>query len=222
MRPSTPATGRPSVNDLTVHGLEPPHVTGLPRRREAIRKSLHIAISLVAAALVLTLPAATARLLFLATAGVALLVDFGRLARTPLRRPFLRLFAPLLRDSETRALTGASTLALGFAAAVLLFDASFAAAGILYAGLADAAAAIAGRTIGRHRFASGKSLEGSGAFLVVATLIGWALPGIALPAAFLAAVPLTLLEAVPLPVHDNLVLPPAGAAAAWIAVVAIG
>jgi len=186
-------------------------VTGLPRRREAIRKSLHIAISLAAAALVLTLPAATARLLFLATAGVALLVDFGRLARTPLRRPFLRLFAPLLRDSETRALTGASTLALGFAAA-----------GILYAGLADAAAAIAGRTIGRHRFASGKSLEGSGAFLVVATLIGWALPGIALPAAFLAAVPLTLLEAVPLPVHDNLVLPPAGAAAAWIAVVAIG
>ncbi len=123
----------------------------------------------------------------------------------------------MLRPRETTGLTGATTLALGFLIAGLLFAPRFAGAGILFAGVGDAASALVGRAWGRTRFPGGKSLEGSLAFLLAAFAAGWVAPGIPVLTAALAALVTTLVEALPSAIDDNLTLPLAGAAAAWAA-----
>lgn len=185
-------------------------------RAEIGRKLIHTGLGVAAAALVLVLTPTLARFLFAAIALLAVAVDFAR-RRKPLAAPFRRLFGRWLRPPELFRLTGATTLALGFAAGVLLFPPSAAAVGILFAGIADTAAALVGRVTGRRRLPGGKSLEGSLAFFVTALLIAWSSPVVGAAAAFVAAIAVTLVEAVPKPVDDNLVLPPLGAALIWAA-----
>lgn len=141
----------------------------------------------------------------------------GRLRSATLRSWFARALAPVLRATEVRRVTGATTLALGFATVVALFPRQAAVAGLLYAGFADAAGAIVGRAAGAHRFRSGKTLEGTIAFAVVAFFVGWAAAGLGLPAAAIVAVALASLEAAPLPIDDNLFVPLAGSTLAYLA-----
>ncbi len=179
--------------------------------REAARKLIHLTTATVAAMLAWALPAQPRRVLFLGVAAFALALDLARLALPGLRRHFERALGPLLRGAERRRISGASTLAIGFMAAVVLFPRSAAVAGLLYAGCGDAAGALVGRALGRHRFPGGKSLEGSLAVLAVTFLIAWTVPPLSPLAALGVALALTLLEAAPLPFDDNLLLPAAGA-----------
>ncbi len=180
--------------------------------REAARKLVHLSTATVAALLAWVLPAQPRRGLFLAVAAFALGLDLARLTLPGLRRHFERALGPMLRGAERGRISGATTLAIGFMAAVVLFPRVPAVAGLLYAGCGDAAGALVGRALGRHRFPWGKSLEGSLAVLAVTFLIAWLLPGLSLPAALVVALLLTLLEGAPLPFDDNLLLPAVGAA----------
>jgi dolichol kinase len=193
-----------------------------PWIQEIARKSVHITASLSATAIVWYVPTTVARILFCAAAVIAISIDVLRLRVPAVQRIFTRYFAPLMRSHESRRITGATTLALGVAVVVLLFPKTFAVAGLLYAGLGDAAGALVGRAFGRHRFPWGKSLEGSLAFFCVAFIVGWVLPGIGLLPAFVAALAVTPVEAAPLSFDDNLVIPICGAAAAWAAVMLFG
>jgi dolichol kinase len=193
-----------------------------PWLQELVRKSVHIAVSLNAVAIAWLAPDWIARVLFCSAAIVALTVDTLRLRSQTFRALFMSIFAPLLRSHETNRITGATTLAVGVAIVVLLFPKNFAIAGLLYAGLGDAAGALVGRSFGRHRFRSGKSLEGSIAFFCVTFLAGWAIPGIGALPAFAAAAIVTPIEAAPMRFDDNLVLPIFGASAMWIAVMLLG
>lgn len=191
---------------------------GSRNSREVARKLLHIAASVAATAIVWGLPAWSARVICVAAAGVAYIVEFVRLRSPAAGRKFLETFGPLLRARETRDITGATTLATGFAITIVLFPPPIAAVGFLYAGLGDAAAALVGRRFGRHRMRCRKSLEGSLAFLLASLVAGWAAPNVAFPPAAMGAVAATLVEAVPLPTTvDNLVLPIVSAATIWIA-----
>jgi len=185
--------------------------------REAARKLIHVATAAVAALLAWVLPPDARRGLFLAVAAFALALDLARLLLPGLRRHFERALAPMLRRDERHRISGATTLALGFAAAAVLFPRVPAVAGLLYAGWADAAAALVGRPLGRHRFPWGRSLEGSLAFLAVAFLVAWLVPGLPPLTALALALLLTLLEAAPLPFDDNLLLPAVGAALTFVA-----
>lgn len=193
-----------------------------PDSGELIRKSVHVLVSVVAVAVVWTLPPTESRIVIVVAAGAALFAEAIRRASRFAGALFDRMFGALLRAHESQGLTGATMLALGFALAVLAFPPRFAGAGILYAGVGDAASAVVGRYWGRIRYPDGKSLEGSLAFLAAAFLAGWFAPGIGLVPAAVAACVTTVLEALPSRVDDNLALPLVGAAATWAAVAILG
>ncbi|HET9986037.1 MAG TPA: hypothetical protein VFQ38_20725 [Longimicrobiales bacterium] len=186
--------------------------------REAARKAIHAAAGTAAAGVVYFAPPLIASAVCLAALAVALLLELARLASPRVGQAFQRALHPMLRPSEARRLTGATTLALGIAATTLIFPRRFAVAGLLYAALGDAAGAIVGRALGKHCLPwSHKTIEGSGAVFLAASLVGWGAAGLSPAAASLAALAVALIEAAPLRIDDNLVLPLTGAAVAWIA-----
>ncbi len=197
-------------------GPLPPPQPAAPLASEAARKALHVLAATAGALVVWRLPPVAARGIVLGAACLALAIDLGRLLLPAPGRTFARAVGALLRAPEHRRLTGATMLAIGSAAAVFLFPARAAIAGVLYAGVADAVGAVAGRAFGRHRYGRGKSLEGSLAFLGAAFLIGWTVPPLAPATAALVALALAALEALPLPIDDNLSVPLAGAALVFL------
>jgi len=185
---------------------------------ELARKSIHVAVSIIAVAIVWLTPALTGRTILALAVLLALSVEIARRLNTPIARGFRRGLGPLLREHETRGLTGATMLALGFLIAAMTFSPHFAGAGMLYAGVGDAASALVGRRWGSLRFPWGKSVQGSAAFFAAAVAAGWIAPEIAPLPAVVAALAATLLESLPTPIDDNLILPIAGALATWAAV----
>jgi dolichol kinase len=99
--------------------------------REVARKLLHIAASVAATAIAWGLPAWSARVICVAAAVVAYIVEFVRLRSPAAGRKFLETFGPLLRARETRDITGATTLATGFAITIVLFPPPIAAVGFV-------------------------------------------------------------------------------------------
>lgn len=179
-------------------------------RGEVARKSLHVVLSLGAAAVVWRLPETAAAIVLAAATALALAVETARHASGRFAEAFRTRLEPMLRPSETRRITGATTLALGYTLAAVALPGRAALAGILFAGIADAVAAVVGRTWGRHRYPGGKSIEGSLAFLAVAGAVGWTL-GLAPLQALLVALIMTAIEAFTLRLDDNFYLPLAGA-----------
>jgi len=84
---------------------------------------------------------------------------------------------------------------------VYFFPRDIAVGAISVATVGDALAAVVGRSLGRHRFSNGKSLEGSLAFFISALLILW--PLIGPPLALAGALTGALVEFYNLPPDDN-------------------
>ena len=142
-----------------------------------------------------------------------------RLGRPELNRRLFSLFGPLARPGEDRRLSGIYYTSMGCWLAVLLFGRRPQAveAGVLFLTFGDAAAALVGRTWGRHVFKTGggaKSLEGSAACLAVCLALALALR-LRPAAALIAALAGTVLELGVLPPNDNLWLPLGSAAVVW-------
>ncbi|MGK7313149.1 MAG: diacylglycerol/polyprenol kinase family protein [Candidatus Longimicrobiales bacterium M2_2A_002] len=187
-------------------------MTGADRARKAI----HAGLSLAAATVVLVLEPVLAAIVLATATMAALAVELARRLSPAAVGAFDRL-EELLKPREATGLTGATLLSIGFTAAAVVFPGDPALAGILLAGLADPAAALVGRRYGRVRYPGGKSAAGSVAFLVVALALGLAL-GLGPGTAILVAMALTAVEALTLPIDDNLYLPVAGAALVMMAV----
>jgi dolichol kinase len=175
------------------------------------RKLIHVAASLVAVAVVWSLDHPTGAVVLAAATSVALAVELARRAVPGFGLAFQQVFGSMLTVREAERLTGATTLAVGFTLAATLFPGWPAIAGMLVAGVADPAAALAGRRFGRRRYRGGKSVEGSAAFFLVTCLLLYAVPGIGAAAAILLAATLTVAEAPTLRYDDNLYLPGLGA-----------
>ena len=115
------------------------------------------------------------------------------------------------------------TAMLGLA---LIGDVMLAAIGVGILAFADPAAAIIGRRFGRTSLINGRSLEGSLAFALVGTLVGFGVLSAYFPEqgglaalciALAAAVPAALAELLSRRIDDNLSIPLSAAAGAWIA-----
>lgn len=181
--------------------------TPITRRQEAARKLIHSAASITAALVVLLDPYRHGRTIILAAAMTALTVELLRRISPGTERLFRRAFGSMLRHRERQGITGASTLALGSLAAASVAPPTLAAAGILMAGLGDAAGAIVGRNLGRLRLPGGKSVEGSIACFSVAFIAAGAMPGITPTMALAGALATTTIEAFSIRLDDNLYLP---------------
>ncbi len=176
-------------------------------RRELARKAIHVS-SVAVPLLVWLLPRPAAIAVLVVAALVALAIDAARHRIRPFRYHFLRRTRTLLRPHERRGLAGATWMALAYAAAVVLFPKPVAVAAMLFNGLGDAAAALAGTRWGRHRTAWGKSWEGFAAGLATDLAVGlgmWMLAPDAVPlaGAVLGAVVAASVEFAPLPLDDN-------------------
>jgi dolichol kinase len=143
-------------------------------------------------------------------AGGALLacaIDVLRLLSPSFRSGIERIL-PVFRPHESRCLSGATWLAMGYALAAQLpwFAAR---SGILVGGLADPAASLVGGRWGRGT-GTAKTTVGSAALFVVAFSV-LAASGVPVLAASVSAVAATLVERIAGPVDDNLIVPTAAA-----------
>jgi glycerol-3-phosphate acyltransferase PlsY len=89
---------------------------------------------------------------------------------------------------------------------IILFPKSIAIASLLILILADTAAALVGKAIGKVPI-HGKTLEGSMAFFLTSLLIVLIYPSLNRFSGSLAALGATLVELVPVEINDNLTIP---------------
>lgn len=157
---------------------------------------------------------------------VALIVDVAHHRSSLIGAWFLSLFGPLLRDRElsreNKRLTAATLLLFGAFVTVAAFPKYAAVLALSIYVTGDAAAALVGRRFGRHPVGT-RSLEGSGAFLIVALAVIAVTPRLGdSPGEYvicgLAAIVGTAVELLlPEAVDDNLAVPVLVAATLWIA-----
>lgn len=177
---------------------------------ELRRRTLHVAAGALGplAASVGARIATPAFVALVLAAGVAELV---RLRRPGIGARLERLAGGAFRPGETRTVSGASLLAVGFAVAWWLFPAAAAERAILVAALADPMAATVGSRFGTD---AGKSWIGSVACAATAALV-LLLTGLPAVPAAAAALVAAGAERVPWRGADNLTVPLGVGAVLW-------
>lgn len=178
--------------------------SGIALRAELQRKALHLTAAVVPVALAAGVPERPIAWGLGALLGIAVVVELARVRYAPVRILFLRLTQHLLRDHEHRGWSGASWMLAAQLLAVVAFPTATAVAALWAVATGDAAAAIVGRVAGRHRLASGKSLEGTAACFLVALGGGLWLARLAPGAALAGAAAAAAAELPARPLDDNL------------------
>jgi len=170
----------------------------------------HILIGLSVAIAALFLP----RMVLVIPLGIVtfffLTFDLLRLKAPAANRWFLSFFKPLLRERESLHLTGASYMATASLIALLAFPRDIAVLALCFLAVGDAVATIVGKRIGRRKL-FGKTLEGNLACFVSCLAIGFIFYysglNIRLLTILLGSLIATIVEAMPLPINDNLTMP---------------
>jgi dolichol kinase len=178
---------------------------------EARRKAIHLTFIVLPLELLLQfLPWPRTkqefRLLFLALTAGAITVDVLRIHERRVRTFFSQFFGGMIRHHERMSLLGSTYLLLAALIAIEVFPQPIAAAARGFTVLGDAMGALVGKAWGRHRVFK-KSYEGAAGCLIAC--LAWAavvarvahVPWPILAAGALAA---TIVEALPIPLDDNL------------------
>lgn len=142
--------------------------------------------------------------------GIALLVEGARLRLPGVNSLLVSRFMLLLKEAESRKVTGATYFVISALAVFLLFDESVAIAALLFLSLGDPAAALVGRRAPGIRV-FGKSPLGTLAMV----LVGLGIAGVLSAAGavdrhwglYAGAVVAGLAELLPLPMDDNVTIP---------------
>lgn len=136
--------------------------------------------------------------------------EFLRLRASTVNRWVFLRFKPLLRGEEESRLTGASYMLIASLIAFLAFRMEIAVLAICFLAVGDALAGIVGRYAGRRKV-FGKTLEGDLACLASCVAVGLAFYylgfNIRLPTVLVGSISATTIEAIPLPINDNLTVP---------------
>ena len=181
--------------------------------REAWRRGLHLASGLLGP-LAAALQPGVAATAFGGLVALAVTAETLRLASPRAREVIGRLAGGLFRPSESRTVSGAATLALGYALTWWIFPAPIAERAIVVAAVADPIAATVGSRVARG---GSKSWAGSLACACAAALV--LLPAhLAAPVVVVAAVGAAVAERSPWRGSDNVTVPLVVAAVLrWVA-----
>jgi dolichol kinase len=135
-----------------------------------------------------------------------LIAEFLRFKNKYSNQLFERIFFPLLREEEKQVhITGATYLFISATVTFFIFKKEIAVPAVLILTVADSFAAIVGKMTDSSKFFH-KSLAGSATFFIISLVIlylflpelGWLL--------LLVASSVTILEALPIPVNDNIII----------------
>ncbi len=184
-----------------------PHAAGGAARR----RSVHVAsgiIGVVAA----RLPPPTAALAFGVLVAAAAAAETARLTSPRAHAWFDRLAGRLFRPSEAKGISGAATLALGYALTWWVFPVGAAERAILVTALADPMAAAVGTRFGGG---AGKSWWGSTACLLTAVVVLLVMR-VPVGVAAVAGAGAAVAERAPWRGVDNVTVPMAVAAVLWL------
>lgn len=182
-------------------------------RHEAARKSIHLVLAVVPLLAWILMPGHpwSVRWALAAVAAVAVGLDVGRQRIPVLRRAIHARVGPLIRERESGRLLGSSLYLVSVAVCFWILPPSLALASLGFLIAGDTAAALIGRWLGRHRLASGKSLEGAVACLLACLVVGLVIrrldPGVRPPVLAAGAAAATLAELFSPGARDNLVVP---------------
>ena len=209
MRAASSAPAAPALSDSP---------TLISYSAELKRKALHLGALVIPLGIVV-LGRSVALWLLVPLAVVAVTLDVLRLRVPAVHRFITWLFAPIMRPEEQPpfggpiVINGATWMCVSAAVCTLLFPEAVAAAALAMLMVGDGAAAIVGRRFGRTRYPfSEKSVEGSAAFFVtgLAAAVPFgalASPAVALPVLIAGAFTAALVEALPVPINDNVRVP---------------
>ena len=134
----------------------------------------------------------------------AVVVEVARSRSAVARSAFNTGFGALLREHESRGVSGATWLVLAFLIAAIVFPADVAIAAMCGVALGDAAAAIAGRTLSGARAQHAKSLAGSVACLAATALAARWIADFTWREALIAGILASIAERPRHPLDDNL------------------
>lgn len=209
----------------------PDATTKLPYRDEVRRKALHLLALVVPLGMAL-LGRTLALAVLLPSAALAVTADVLRARSHAFASWIYRVFGSMMRAEERPAvrpdgergagtapliLNGATWVLITAALLALLFPLTYAVPAFAMFMVADAAAALVGRRLGRHRWPySDRTLEGSAAFLVVALAVLACFPAVSWPAAAAAALSGALAEVPTAPLNDNVRVPLVAAGTLWV------
>jgi len=173
------------------------------------RKLLHISVGSAFPILALFFPLKIIIPLLIIVTAAYLAFDLARLGFPVISR--LPLFNRVaLKKQETKGLTGSTFLLLSSLLVFCVFKKEIAIISILFLSFGDPIASLVGEMRGRKRL-WGKSIEGSLSFFLTASLIGLLLTpilGISPLIILVGAIMATFIELLPLPLDDNLIIPP--------------
>jgi len=137
---------------------------------------------------------------------IMILLEIFRMYIPFFTRIYEVIFRKIVRDEESEKFTAATFSFLGAFIAILIFEKEVAIFAMLVLSLSDSTAALVGRKWGSISLL-GKSVQGTVTFLVIAIALALLVPGIPRTEAVAAAVFTTLVELIPSPVNDNLLIP---------------
>jgi len=144
-------------------------------------------------------------------AGIVLVLEIARLRSPAFNRMLFAHFGSFIRKNEEHRMTGTVPYLLGVGLSLLFYRFEIAAAAVCFLAFGDVAATTVGERFGKTKISGEKSLEGTLAFIAAAAASGFLLAlvniplmhGLILAGALAAAV----VELLPLPLNDNLVIP---------------
>ncbi len=142
--------------------------------------------------------------------GPGVVLEMARLQLPGLNRWLVRWLRPLLKETESHSVTGATYVGVAALVAFFVFDKPVAIVALFFLALGDPAAALVGRRAGGYRI-MGKSPWGSLAFFLVAMGVAGVLSGAGVVSfhwgLVVGAAVAALVELSPSFVDDNLTIP---------------
>ncbi|MFQ6674642.1 MAG: diacylglycerol/polyprenol kinase family protein [Fidelibacterota bacterium] len=175
-------------------------------RDEVYRKLIHIGSAVIPVAYLFFLDRQAILWILGPATGAILVGEILRMKYPFFTRLYKVIFGKFVREEEDRMPTAATFSLLGALSTVYVFEKNVAVFALLVVSLGDATAALVGRKWGKTPLL-GKSVEGTGTFLFVALMLAIFLPGLPRTPALAGAIFATVVELLPSPVNDNLMVP---------------